>query len=133
MSEENLKRGRQLLGLLSTGDFDGLVALTHPDVEWRSFFAELSEGGVYRGHDGMRQYAEDLRDAWGMVRAEVDDGIAVGDVVLFVGRIRYRGKGSGAEDAMPAGWVLRFRGEKAISFRAFRNPQQVLENAGLSV
>ena len=131
MSQENLRRGRQLLDLLSTGDFDELVALTDPDVEWRSFFAELSEGGVYRGHDGMRKYAEDLRDAWEMVEAEVDDGVAVGDVVLFVGRIRYRGKGSGAEDATPAGWVLRFRDGKAVSFRAFRNPERALETAGL--
>ena len=79
----------------------------------------------------MRQYAEDLRDAWEMARAEADDGVAVGDVVLFVGRIRYRGKGSGAEDATPAGWIIKFRGEKAISFRAFRDPERVLEQAGL--
>jgi ketosteroid isomerase-like protein len=112
VSEQNLERGRELLGLLSTGDFDGLVGLTHPDVEWRSFFAELSEGGVYRGHDGMRKYADDLRDAWEMVRAEVDDGVAVGDVVLLVGRIRYRGRGSGAEDATPAGCVSGSEVEK---------------------
>jgi ketosteroid isomerase-like protein len=132
MSNENLAHGRRLLSLLSAGDFEALVELTHPEVEWRSFFAELSEGGVYRGHDGMRKYAEDLRDAWDMVRAEADDGVAVGDVVLFVGRIRYRGKGSGAEDATPAGWVLKFRDGKAISFRAFRDPERALEAAGLA-
>ena len=132
MSEDNLKRGREVLETLSKGDFDALVALTDPGVEWHSFFAELSERGVYRGHDGMRQYGEDLRDAWEMVRAEVDDGVAVGDTVLFVGRIRYRGKGSGAEDATPAGWVLKLRDGKVITFRAFRNPERALETAGLS-
>src|SRR3954451_2777615 len=130
MSQENLERGRQVLRVLSEGDFASLVALTDPDVEWRSFFAELSEEGVYRGHEGMRQYGEDLRDAWEMVRAEADDGIAVGNVVLFVGRIHYRGKGSGAEDATAAGWVLRFRAGKVASFRAFRDPERALEAAG---
>ena len=37
---ENLDRGRRMLEVLSQGDFDGLTAMTHPDVEWRSFFAE---------------------------------------------------------------------------------------------
>jgi ketosteroid isomerase-like protein len=131
MSNENLERGRHLLEVLSEGDLEKLIELTHPAVEWRSFFAELSEGGVYRGHDGMRKYAEDLRDAWEIVRAEADDGVAVGDVVLFVGRIRFRGKGSGAEDTTPAGWILRFQDGKAVSFRAFRDPERVLETAGL--
>jgi ketosteroid isomerase-like protein len=132
MSNNNLERGRRLLEVLSAGDFNELVELTDPEVEWRSFFAELSEGGVYHGHDGMRKYAQDLRDAWELVRVELEDGVAVGDIVLFVGRIRYRGKGSGAEDSTPAGWVLKFRGEKAVSFRAFRDPERVLETAGLS-
>jgi len=131
MSQEILERGREVLRVLSDGDFASLVALTDPEVEWRSFFAELSEGGVYRGHDGMRQYGEDLRDAWEMVRAEPDDGIAVGNVVLFVGRIHYRGKGSGVEDATAAGWVLRFRDRKVVSFRAFRDPEGALETTGL--
>lgn len=103
--------------------------MTHPDVEWRSFFAELGEGGVYRGVDGMRRYVGDLAESWELVRAEVDDGIAVGDVAVLVGRIRYRGRGSGAEDATPAGWMLRFRGGKVIRFRAFREPEAVLESA----
>jgi ketosteroid isomerase-like protein len=130
MAEDNLEHGRRVLGVLSE-DREALLALTDPEVEWHSFFAELSQGGVYRGHDGMRKYIDDLGDAWEMVRAEVDDGVAVGDVVLFVGRIRYRGKGSGAEDATPAGWVLRFRDGKVLSFRAFRDPERVLEAAGL--
>ena len=46
--------------------------------EWHSFFAELGEGGIYRGHEGTRRYLHDLADAWEIVRADVDDGIAVG-------------------------------------------------------
>ncbi len=131
MSQENVKLANEVMGALSRGDYPRLVAMADPEVEWRSFFAELGEGGVYRGFEGMRRYVDDLADAWEIVRADVDDGVGVGDVVVLVGRIHYRGKGSGAEDETPAGWMLKFRGGKVIRFRAFREPEQALEAAGL--
>jgi ketosteroid isomerase-like protein len=131
MPEENVKLALEVADVLSSGNYDRLVAMADPDVEWHSFF-ELGEGGVYRGHDGMRRYVDDLTEAWEFVRAEVADTMSVGNVVLLVGRIHYRGKGSGAEDATPAGWMFKFHRGKVIRFRAFREPEQVLEAAGLS-
>ena len=64
--------------------------------------------------------------------AEPDDGIGVGDIELLVGRIHYRGKASGVETASPAGWMFKFRDGKVLRFRAFREPEHVLEVAGLS-
>ena len=121
---------RRALELLSEGAFPDLIDMTDPEVEWHSFFAELSEGGVYRGHEGMRRYADDLRDAWDIVRTDIDDGLALGDVAVLVGRIHYRGKESGVETEMPAGWMLRFRGGKIIRFRAFREPESAIAALG---
>ena len=90
------------------------------------------QGGGYRGHDGIRQYVSDLNDAWDLVRADVDDGIGVGDIASLVGRIHYRGKASGVETATPAGWMFKFRDGKVLHFRAFREPEIRLEAAGLS-
>jgi hypothetical protein len=42
-----------------------------------------------------------LEDAWEIMRADVDDGLGVGDVAVLVGRIHYRGKGGGVETACP--------------------------------
>ena len=130
-SRETLELAREALGVLSRGEFSKLIELTDPDVEWWSFFAQLSEGGVYRGHDGMRRYAKDLTDAWDIVRTDIDDALAVGDVALLVGRIHYRGKESGLETDTAAGWLLTFRNRKVIRFRAFREPEQALERIGL--
>lgn len=105
--------------------------LADSEIEWRSFFAELGEGGVYRGHDGTRRYLSDLDEAWEIARADVDDELAVGDVVVLIGRIHYRGKGSGIETESPAGWMLKFRRGKVVCFRAFREPEQALETVGL--
>ena len=39
MSQDTLKLARDVMDALSRGDFDRLVAMTDPEVEWRSFFA----------------------------------------------------------------------------------------------
>ena len=132
MSQETLELAYDAMAALSRGDLASLIAAADPEVEWHSFFAELGEGGVYHGHDGTRQYLGDLAEAWEVVRADIDDGLAVDDVAVFVGRIHYRGKGSGIETETAAGWVLKFRAGKVIRFRAFREPAQALEAVGLS-
>ena len=115
---------------LSAQDVERMIGLTDPDIEWYSFFADLKEGGVYRGHDGLRQYVADLLDAFEFVRVEVAGGLAVGEIALLVGRIHVRGGGSGIEATMPAGWVLKVRSEKVVSFRAFREPERAIEDLG---
>ena len=51
---------------------------------------------------------------------------------MLVGRIHSRGQGSGIETETAAGWMLKFRREKVVLFRAFRDPDQALEAVGLS-
>ena len=134
MAHENVEMAGLVLDALAQRDAERLIDLSDPDVRWHSFFAEVAfgAGGGYRGHDGIRQYVSDLNDAWEIVRADVDDGVGVGDIALLVGRIHYRGKASGVETASPAGWIFKFRDGKVLRFRAFREPAQVLEDAGLS-
>ena len=134
MSPDNVELAGRVLDALARRDVSRLVDLSDPEVRWHSFFAEvtLGKGSGYLGHDGIRQYVRDLNDAWEIVRAEVDDGLSVGDIALLVGHIHYRGKTSGVETASPAGWMFKFRGGRVLRFRAFREPEQVLEAAGLS-
>jgi ketosteroid isomerase-like protein len=131
MSQENVDLAQRFMQTLNTRDPALLSALSDPEVEYHSFFA-LGERGAYRGHDGARRYMSDLNDAFEHVRADVDDALGVGNLVVLVGRIHFRGKGSGVESEAPSGWVLRFRDEKLLSFRAFREPEQALEAVGLS-
>jgi ketosteroid isomerase-like protein len=130
MAPETMDLARRALSLLSDGKFEELIAMTDPEVKWHSFFAELGQGGVYSGHEGMREYARDLQDAWDVVRVEVDHALPAGETALLVGRIHYRGKTSGVETKDPAGWSLRFRNGKVIQFRAFRDPERALGDVG---
>src|SRR3954451_23417465 len=118
MSRENVELAREGLASLGTRDAARLIALSDPEVEWHSFFA-LGEDGVYCGHEGTSRYMSDLSDAWEVARAEIDDALGISDFAILVGRIHFRGKGSGIESASPAGWMLKFRGGKLLRFRAF--------------
>jgi ketosteroid isomerase-like protein len=131
MSQENVDLAYKVLHTLGTRDPSLLISLSDPEVEWHSFFA-LGERGAYRGHQGTRRYMNDLSDAFEIGRADVDDAVGVGDVVVLVGRIHFRGKGSGVESEAPAGWMLKFRDGRVLCFRAFREPEQALEAVGLS-
>ena len=132
--QENLKLARAVLDAIGTQDAARLIELSDPDVEWHSIFAVGEEGGAYRGHEGARRYMSNLADVWDVGRADADeeDAIAIADIVLLVGHIRYRGKGSGAESESPVGWMLKFRNGKLLYFRAFRDPARALEAVGLS-
>ena len=132
MSEENVELARRVMDALSRRDLSRVIALADPAIEWHSFFAELGDEGVYRGHDGMRQYMRDLNDAWEVVRADVDDTVGVGDVAVLIGHIHYRGRHSGIETETPAGWMLKFRHGRVVCIRAFREPEQALEGLGLA-
>src|SRR3954451_21338274 len=121
MSPENVETARVVLDVLGMRDTARLIELTDPEVEWRSFFA-VSVRGVYRGHEGTRQYMLDLGDAFAILKPEVDDTLAVGDVVVLVGRLQYRGQGSGVASESPAGWMFKFRAGKVLGFCAFRDP-----------
>jgi ketosteroid isomerase-like protein len=130
MSQENVELAGEVLDALNRSDVARLDALTDPEIEWHSFFAELGEGGVYRGHDGTRRYLSDLSE-WETVRIDLDDGLGVGEVAVLVGRIHYRGSGSGVESESPAGWMFRFRQGQVVCFRAFREPEKALAAIGL--
>ena len=131
MSQENIELARAAVSAVAQMDESRLVELTHPEVEWHSFLAQLGEGGVYRGHGGIRQYVRDLRDAWEVFQAEVGDTFAVGDVVLLASQLRFRGKGSGVDTTAPAGHMLKFQEGKIVHMRSFRDPESALEALGL--
>ena len=132
MPLHNSELVRKVFRGIAEQDLPRLIELTDPEVEWRSFFAIGEADGVYRNHSGIERYVADLTDVWEFVRPEILDGVELGEVVLLVGRIHYRGRGSGAETEASAGWVLKFRDGKVVLFRAFRDPERVLEAAGLS-
>ena len=131
MSQENVGAVREIAAALGRRDVDCFLELSDPAVEWHSSISVVSEGGAYHGHDGIRQYMSDVIETFEDLEATLDHVIDVGDLVLAVGRLHYRGKTSGVETEADMGWVFRFRQGKVVYLRAFRDPEEALATTGL--
>ena len=82
-----------------TGD---LYALLDPDVELIPI-AALLEGTTYHGHDGVRQWVEDVKRDWAEFEARPTDFQDLGDDrVLTLGSWRARGHGRRRAARVPA-------------------------------
>ena len=74
-------------------DADGLIALSHPDIEFGGSAAAPDD--LYRGHDGIRKYMADIDGAFGHEwDADVERIADAGeDRVVIVARVFGPGKG----------------------------------------
>jgi ketosteroid isomerase-like protein len=131
VSQNNVDAANRILFAVAQRELEALLAMADPEVRWQSFFAALSEDGEYHGHDGLRKYMSDLHETFEYLHPEVRDMLDADNLVVGLGTIRYRGKGSGVETDASAGWVFKFRAGKLLQFRAFRDPGQALERVGL--
>ena len=118
MSQANVDVVQQTAVAVGRRDVDYLLGVTDPAVEWHTSIAVIAEGGAYHGHDGVREYFRDLDETFESLEPTLDRALDVGDLVLAVGRLHYRGKASGVETDVPMGWVFKFREGKVVYVRA---------------
>ena len=132
MSQENVQIVHRLMAALPTRDVATIVEASDPDIEWHSALAVISEAGAYRGPEGLRKWMIDVEEAFELFEVDLEGALDVGDLVLAVGHLTYRGKVSGVEQNDRFGWIFRFNEGKLVYLRAFRDPERVLAAVGLS-
>ena len=113
-----------------SGEDDAFLAGLSPEVEWVPLLAVL-EGRVYRGHDGVREWLEELRHAWEVFEPIMEEFQDLGDGrYLVLGRWRVRARTSGVElQTQPASWLIQVREGKVARLQTFTNRQEALEVA----
>lgn len=116
---------------VTSGDVEAAVALCHPAVQFDSV---LGIGGrAYLGHEGIRQYFEDVASAWREWRVEVERVTEAADGrVAIVMTMHARGKGSGASLAERTAHIWTLRDGKLLHNEPYREPEQALRDLGLS-
>ena len=67
MAPENQEAVRLFAEAVNRGDADAAVAACDPEIEFLSVLAV--SGRAYKGHDGVRQYFDDVASAWSEWRA----------------------------------------------------------------
>jgi ketosteroid isomerase-like protein len=134
MSEENVENARWAYEAWNRRDFDQILELVDPEIEWTfaEGFARLpGVDTVYHGHEGIRRFWETFIEPWEQITIEVEELRDSGDYVVAFIRFRAVGR-DGLEVDAPFVHVLTIRESKVIRFEAFDDRAAALEAAGLS-
>jgi hypothetical protein len=101
-------------------------------VEFHSAFAAVG-GATYRGHDALRTWHRDLREAWGEeIRVEPDAYFDLGEHTLTFSTYYARGLHSGAKVVMPATGVTRSRDGLVTYVKVYLDRAGALRDVGVS-
>jgi ketosteroid isomerase-like protein len=114
-----VERIRAAFDAFNERDFDLLVELCHPEVEWTPP-QELPGSRTYHGRAGVREAVGDMVSIFTDLRAEAVRFEERGDVVVGLYHWRGTGAGSGASiDAfeVQAGFVCEFQDDLARRVR----------------
>jgi uncharacterized protein len=131
MSQENVDALKRAFDASNRRDIEGLLAEVHPDVEWHPAIAALLGGeATYRGHEGVREWFRDQEEAFAEVHLDYSEIRDFGERIVGIGRLRTRGRASGAETESPVAWVVEFKNGKAIHATAYLEPSDALEAVG---
>jgi ketosteroid isomerase-like protein len=111
-------------------DRDAGLAVCHPEIEFRSM---LGIGGrSYLGHDGIREYFDDIESAWAEWNVAVErvEEAADGRVAIVM-TMHARGKESGIEIADRTAHVWALRDGRLVHNTLYRDPEAALRELSL--
>ena len=130
MSQENVELVWQSSLAWSDGGEDALLQYLDADVEWLPPRDSMNVG-IYRGHDGVVRATKRWIEAYEWLLIELEQIVGAGDRVVSIHRWRAKARYTGIEFDTPLAYVWTFRDGKIIHYRAFSDPKQALEAAGL--
>jgi ketosteroid isomerase-like protein len=131
VSQDNVQLVRDFMAAASRRDFGAMDSLISEDLVFHSTFA-ASEGRVFKGHDGLREYFEALESSFDDLELPVDEALDAGaDKVVLLVRVRARGKASGIPVEQRFGQVWTIARGRVLGIVSYPNPDEALEAAGL--
>jgi len=131
MSQENVEVVRRWTEAYNRRDIDGLLELSDVDIEFRSIFAAIETGGVFRGQPGVFAYFKTLDDAYERFEVVPQDIIDAGAAALVVAQAEWRGRDSGAEGTTSVFVASWLRAGRILRVETFTDRAQGLEAVGL--
>jgi ketosteroid isomerase-like protein len=127
-NEELREVAESALDALNRGDIDRFLVWMDPDVEFTSMIAE-AEGETFRGHEGVRRWWHNVREAFESGRWEYLDIRAQGD--RGVAKLGAEGKLGGAELEQTAWQAMTMKHGRGVWWGFFRSEREALEAVGL--
>jgi ketosteroid isomerase-like protein len=134
MSRANVEVLRRAYEAWNQQDLDAFLSVVHPDAEWRGpddLFLGIKS--VYRGHAGVREWWNAVKEPWDYFKSHVQRIFAGGDKVVTVVRFEAVGKESGAKVELPfLTNVVELKDGLIVKFNAYYSLDEALDAAGLS-
>jgi uncharacterized protein len=133
MARDKVDVARRMVDAYNLRDVDGAFAeLVTPDFEWHPATVRALDGGVYRGREGVERFLADTSENWEELQIIAEEFRDLGDRVLVLGRMKGRGKRSGAPIDQPFAGIYDFRGDRSWRCRVYFDHADGLRAAGLS-
>ena len=138
MSRENVEVVRQVYEAVARRDSSSILALYDADVKIDFAPGTLADhvggGTAWSGHDGLRRFDRELREAFEDFETNYEELIDAGDYVVSVSRYRARGRKSGVKVDGPFQFLVwSIRGGKVTRVVWYSSRQDALEAAGQRV
>jgi ketosteroid isomerase-like protein len=124
MSEQNAEIVRRSFEAFGRRDLDAYLALMDPEVEITSRFVGQT---TYHGHDGVREWWEDMLRVLPDTAVELQELHDFGDLVLLALRAHGHGGGSDAPFDTLTWMTAKARDGKCIWWQAHASKAEALE------
>ena len=131
MSQENVEVVRANYRAWTDGDVDAMLATLDPEFEFRPSGVFPDFAPIYRGHDGMRTFWDEMRVPWEWFHLDPERIVEGEDCAAAALHFRARGKGSGVITDLQQGHALWFRHGRIVKASAHASFEEALEAAGL--
>jgi ketosteroid isomerase-like protein len=114
------------------GDVEGALADIHPEVEWHTYIVPGPGGGIYHGHDGVRELWAEAKRIFGDFRNVPEEVLPAGEKVLAYVCVEGVGTRSGAAVQARIAHVFTFREGRILTVRSYEDRDEARRAAGLS-
>jgi ketosteroid isomerase-like protein len=128
-----IEQVRALLAAFQRRDLDAIIELVHPRLAFfapTALIAPRPYSDLYRGPDGVRDYFRDVASVWEELKIAPQEFRAGPDGVVALGDVDGRTR-SGEVHRHPVAWACKFRDERIVWARVYRNRDDALTDIGL--
>lgn len=119
MGAGNVDVVRRWIDRYNDRDVEGMIELSAPEIEFRSVFAGIESGGVFRGYAGIVDYFKSLDDAYDGFRVVPDDLVDAGAAVVAVAVAEWCGHESQVRSRTPIFPVCWLRAARIFRVETF--------------
>ncbi len=130
-AQDEITSVKRLFVAFARRDLDQALAFVHPQARlWVVTAAVARDGRPYVGHDGIRQYFNDVDRVWEHLELLPLEFEQVGEAIVVLGEVRARG--AAGEIRRPAVWTWRFRDGLVIDGRVDSDLRAARDALGLA-